>query len=36
MGAPEVSQDRELDERLDLYSLGQVLRKLLMQVTAEI
>ncbi|MEY4567733.1 MAG: Serine/threonine-protein kinase PknB [Planctomycetota bacterium] len=34
--APEVSQDRELDERLDLYSLGQVLRKLLMQVTAEI
>jgi serine/threonine protein kinase len=32
--APEVKQSGDLDERLDLYSLGQVLRKLLMHVAA--
>lgn len=31
--APEVKKGGELDERLDLYSLGQVLRKLLMYIT---
>jgi hypothetical protein len=32
--APEVKQSGDLDERLDLYSLGQVLRKLLMHGSA--